>query len=338
MSPAPPARIGSESKPMHTVRMIAPPAFDEHNLVTLVDRLVRVIPGAMGSKARVIQLTQMRESLAGGYDGLVSSVVPFFIQAKTAEFHPAASASEIISGRATLRLTTNPGAFAFSLRRHRKTTEPLQHNALYWLSLRTTAAYVVPTFRTEKALEEHLDRALNVVRSQVWKYKASTYSEAKRSSFDLTVRHFHGLVSIVPHRLVSDTPHRYSYNIDEPIQVGFHSDPEPAKGESFEKFIAGVISKLENDGNDIVRVDRRSAVDHFEWLVSAMDAEELKLPREALGLAMINAGITDVLRRDPDKALRLLQGKSWLDVAAVLGALFWTEFGIRQHLAYLAVN
>lgn len=324
--------------------MSHPPKFDEAELVTLIDRLVRSAPGLHGGRAKVRQITQRQERYRGGYDAVVSTVLPFYVQAKTASFHPDHSASDIISDRNGLGINSSPGAFAFYLRKHQGTTEPLQHNALYWMSLRSMAAYVCPTFLSEEALDSRIEEALNVRRHEVWSYQETAYHEPTKGHVSkIRARHFAGLVTIVPHRLVDHYLHRYSYDKHSCPAVVFHSDPEKVPdSKPFSEFFSAIGFDQQNieRGNPDERRAFKSVdalrASQLQWIEESFASSDqgfsVSLPD--LSHALYAAQISSSTRfTRVENAMNYLNKLDWLDLAAFWGALLSEKFSIRQFMA-----
>ena len=321
--------------------MISPAKFDEAELVTLIDRLVRSAPGLHGGSATVRQITQKQEKYRGGYDAVVSSVIPFYVQAKTASFYPENSRSDIIRIRNDLGVNCSPGAFAFPLRRHDGTDEPLQHNALFWLSLRSMAGYVCPTFVSESTLERRLNEALTVQRHQIWTYDDLNYFEQGGVSVNkIRTKHFRGLITIIPHRLVDNYKHRYSYTNELSPDVVFHSEPEKVKGVyNFGKF----IEEFFLDSSDFSYNQKKISIfsvdeirdQQLKWIEEALEnkAEGVRITPADASLALATAGISSVARfQRPNSVLSFLKKMDWMDVAAFYGGLLKEKYSIRQIL------
>ncbi|WP_139041003.1 hypothetical protein [Aeromonas salmonicida] len=326
--------------------MSHPPKFDEAELVTLIDRLVRSAPGLHGGRAKVRQITQKQERYRGGYDAVVSSVLPFYVQAKTATFHPEHSTSNIISGRKALRVNSSPGAFSFYLRKHQGTTEPLQHNALYWMSLRSMAAYVCPTFLSEKTLDTRLDEALNIRRHEVWSYQQTDYHEpAKGQIAMIRARHFAGLVTIVPHRLVDHYLHRYSYDKNSNPDVVFHSDPEKVSdSRPFSEFFSAIEfdqRNIESGNSNLFKPVHSFRELQLQWLEESFDShdQQFSVSLSDISHALYAAQLSSSTRfRSVGNAMKYLGKLDWLDLAAFWGALFSEKFAIRQFMAFELID
>lgn len=314
------------------------PQFDEAELITLIDRLVRFAPGLYGGNARVRQITQKQERYKGGYDAVVSSVLPFYVQAKTASFHREQSTSDIISARKNLGVNASPGAFSFYLRKHKGTTEPLQHNALYWMSLRSMAAYVCPTFWSETSLDLHLDNALTASRKNMWSYQEMEYLETgKRQKAKISARHFSGLFTIVPHRLVEHYLHRYSYCNKPNSAVVFHSEPEHVPDS---KTLSGFLSSVEfppkySTENKYISVKSFGNLP-IQWLEESFSNPDqgFRLSLADISQALYSGRISNSAEFSRiDSAIRYLSKLDWLDLSAFWGALLNEKFAIKQFLA-----
>lgn len=325
--------------------VISTPQFDEAELLTLIDRMLRTLPGGNGGKAKIRQVTQRQERYRGGYDAVATSVKPFYIQAKTSSFHSYKSSSEIISSRESIPLNTKPGVFTFYLRKHKGTDEPLQHNALYWLSLRSTAAYVCPTFVSENELDTRIDLAIVLKRHQVWEYLNNDYTDAstgKTQSF--FTRHFNGLITIVPHRLVDHYLHRYSYDKSTTPSIVFHSDPESVGfAQPWNSFFNGLTNSSQSpDVTSENKVFQPVGIDtlrniQLNWIDEAFDTEisGLMMKPSDVSQALHSANLSNSTNFDRStSAINYLRKLDGLDLSAFFGSFLKEKYSIHQNILF----
>ncbi|MCL9802367.1 hypothetical protein [Pseudomonas sp. AKS31] len=321
--------------------VISKAKFAEAELLTLIDRMLRKIPDGNGGRAKIRQVTQRQERNLGGYDAVATSVQPFYIQAKTSSFYPGRSTSKIISSRNAIPVNSDPGAFAFDLRKHKGTDEPLQHNALYWLSLRSTAAYVCPTFLSEYELENRLEKALDLERHEIWHYRDHVYTEASNSkSQSFQALHFHGLITVIPHRLVKTNRHRYSYDNNATPSIVFHSDPENVgEARSFTSFVETLTSQNKIPDKEFRSITRPVSFEKLKetqlnWIEEAFDPDtpgfNIKASdvSESLRSAFLSRS-TDF--QNTTNALKYLQKLDGRDLSIFFGALLKNKYSIYQH-------
>ncbi|MCR8931768.1 MULTISPECIES: hypothetical protein [Pseudomonas] len=321
--------------------VISKAKFAEAELLTLIDRMLRDLPDGNGGRAKIRQVTQRQERNLGGYDAVATSVQPFYIQAKTSSFHSGKSTSKIISSRNAIPVNSNPGAFAFDLRKHRGTDEPLQHNALYWLSLRSTAAYVCPTFLSEHELENRLEKALDLKRHEIWHYRDDVYTEAGNSqSQSFQALHFHGLLTIIPHRLVATYRHRYSYDNSATPSIVFHSDPENVgEARSFTSFVETLSSQSQIPDKVFSRITRPVSFERLKdtqlsWIEEAFDpaTQGLNIKASDVSESLSSAFLSRTTNfQNTSHALKYLQKLDGRDVSVFFGALLKKKYSIYQH-------
>lgn len=323
--------------------MVTTPQFDEAELLTLIDRMLRIVPGGNGGKAKIRQVTQRQERVRGGYDAVATSVQPFYIQAKTSEFHPAASKSKIIAARNNIPVNSSPGVFTFYLRKHEGTTEPLQHNALYWLSLRSTAAYVCPTFVSESELEKRLDLALELRRHEIWNYQKHCYTEFNDGkSQTIQARHFHGLMTIVPHRMVDHYLHRYSYDKEINPSIVFHSEPEyVGYAKSLDSFLQTLTNEASTTDKGFANKARmplsfeRFREMQLNWIDEAFDPAtqgfHISLPEVSRTLRSTRFS-NNTYFQESSGALAYLRKMKGEDLSVFFGSLLKEKYGVYQNL------
>lgn len=176
---------------------------------------------------KIKRISQSEENLLG-YDGILNSLVPFYIQFKRSSFYLPQYDGKLKTGRDDKSLPTGRGFFGFSLHRDKKSEEFLQHNALFRLSEINKAAYVAPMFYKRERLEEFKSMDLRLP----WSYQdLLIYESNVANSFPFkNARSFKDCATVPPHKLIekhAEPSHHYTYTADG--NLCFHSDPEIPK-------------------------------------------------------------------------------------------------------------
>lgn len=181
-----------------------------------------------------------------GYDGVLTSIVPFYIQFKRSVFYTPSFNGKTMTDRKSLKLSTNKGYFAFNLHLNKK-GEPEQHNKLFLLSQECKAIYVAPLFYKKIQLSNYkMD-----TNGLPWEYRDIEICDNNlfmRMPIK-SIRFFHNLISIPPHKYINDLE-SHSYTYSKEMDICFHSDPEYVRSDQrnlFSYFLNDIISNDENN-------------------------------------------------------------------------------------------
>jgi hypothetical protein len=159
-----------------------------------------------------------------GYDGVLTSLVPFYVQFKRATYCRPAFNGTMAQDRIAKGLSTREGFFAFSLLKDKKSGEYLQHNALFRLSQGQRAAYVAPLFYTR----QHLSAFKRLGSKWPWTYiDVDVHEAGVRRLYPMpNQRAFAKCITVPPHRVIADTEPSHHYSYLRTGSLCFHSEPE----------------------------------------------------------------------------------------------------------------
>lgn len=159
-----------------------------------------------------------------GYDGVLTSLVPFYIQFKASDFCLPQFAGATTGQRNTLGLPTNRGYYRFKLHKDKKTKRFDQHNALFKLGRSQRVAYVAPMFYRKQQLTAFKQMSLTLP----WAYEDYIiYDHPIRRNYSIrSSRAFLHCITIQPHREIDDKEPSHYYSFSDTGNVGFHSEPE----------------------------------------------------------------------------------------------------------------
>lgn len=159
-----------------------------------------------------------------GYDGFLNSLVPFYIQFKSADFCLPQFEGTSKQDRVTLGLPCQKGFFRFKLHKDKTTKKYDQHNALFKLACTERAAYIAPTFYRKPQLTAFKQMAITAP----WSYHDYMIYDfpLHRDIPTRSSRAFAHCMTIQPHREITDTEPSHYYSYVESGFVAFHSDPE----------------------------------------------------------------------------------------------------------------
>lgn len=221
------------------------PDFTEEDLIcgfgTVVDKAM--YPSSFVEISRISQ----QDEKEIGYDGVLTSIVPFYLQFKRSSFFTPSFRGKLMCDRRNFKLSTKRGFFGFSLHLN-KNGESEQHNVLFELSKRYKAAYIAPMFLKKTQLTEYKMQALKYA----WIYDDVFIFDSEIDDLYLyRVKFFDKLVTIPPHKLISDrfVTHQYSFSSDN--EICFHSEPELIKAEGKVTFNAFLHSILSNENLEV---------------------------------------------------------------------------------------
>lgn len=158
-----------------------------------------------------------------GYDGVLTSCVPLYIQFKRSSFCTQDFSGKTRKDRDSLGLPARQGFFTFNLHRDKTSSQFDQHNALWHLSRHYPAAYVAPLFFKRTQLEEYKQFSS----LYPWGYEASDLHDPEdQLRYSRVERRFYRSITITPHREVLDNESSHCYTYDRDRESCFHSEPE----------------------------------------------------------------------------------------------------------------
>lgn len=159
-----------------------------------------------------------------GYDGVLTSLVPFYIQFKASYFCLPQFTGATTGQRNDLGLPTNRGYFRFKLHKDKKTKRFDQHNALFKLGRSQRVAYVAPMFYKKQQLTAFKQMSMRLP----WAYDDyMIFDHPRRRNFSIrSSRAFARCITIQPHREIEDKEASHYYSFSDDANAGFHSKPE----------------------------------------------------------------------------------------------------------------
>jgi hypothetical protein len=195
------------------------PEFIEEEYISAIETLLShsVYPKYNIEICRISQ----NEEKEFGYDGVITSLVPFFIQFKTSIFHTPEFRGKTATDRAGFGFNKKRGFFSFSLHRDKNSKRYEQHNALYMLSKHAKAAYVAPLFYKRTKLSEIKYKKVLFP----WRYEKIVVNINYHSPivFD-NVRVLLESITLPPHAEIDDKATRHEYTFTKRGEICFHSE------------------------------------------------------------------------------------------------------------------
>lgn len=209
------------------LRTRATPEFTEEEYISALETHLNLC-AFRGGQVAIHRVSQDKERDLG-YDGVMNSIVPIYIQFKRSYFCTSHFNGKTKKDRVKHSLGCSRGFYEINLHKDKKTQKFEQQNALWVLSKSHTAVYVAPLFYKRSRIDNlrHYDPRLP------WRYHKIRLIDSNaptlRREFS-RVKLFHDSVTIPPHREIADKSPSHKYTVDTNLEVCFHSDPEPLEG------------------------------------------------------------------------------------------------------------
>lgn len=251
-----------------------------------------------------------------GYDGVLTSALPFYVQFKRSTLYREAYSGKLAKDRSA-PFGVNKFFYGFELHKDGKSGLFEQHNALHALSARFPAAYVAPLFHRKTQLTDYKTR--KAPSAYPWYYHNGVIHDGP-AGFVYRSRIFDMTAAIAPHKRLptADPSHHYTYN--RKLEVCFHSTPEPLEQarRSFSGFLSNVMRSFEEQRDDMPRVG------------NVAELVETLFPREQ------RSSLGRFVR------MHVPTAESWQAIyelptmlqLAILEDVLWETFGIRQYVVH----
>lgn len=301
------------------------PDFIEEDYISAIETALNRCYYYFDKNIEIRRISQADENELG-YDGVLNTIVPFYIQFKRSDFYSPRFTGKIANQRKSVSLPTEKGFFAFELLK--KDKEYGQHNALYKLSQNNKAAYVAPLFfkSTELKKLKFLSSALLPVQYR------EVYFHPLRGR-DLIWRNktiFKNSITIPPHEIISDRSVNHHYSFCKDYKVGFHSDPinlENSKSKNLYYFIQDVSEQLNyNNSENIIDKNFRLL---SELLGLKDESEEYNF--------ILTASINRISGLNLENNIKnIIKELSPIDKLLIIEDILYQYFNIRQFVMYNA--
>lgn len=259
-----------------------------------------------------------------GYDGVLGTIVPFYIQFKRSDFYSPHFTGKLTQDRTKVGLKTEHGYFAFELLRKNKNYD--QHNAMYLLSQRSKAAYVAPMFYKRHDLDE--------LRSQSSRFLPLSYDYIHFYRPDLErlmelggTLLFKKTITIIPHAPINDQNASHHYSYCRRNYVGFHSDPinlQDGGSTNLRYFLRDVIYESGQRKEELVRTN-------FELLPELFNIESNSSEFRDILTTSINRISIVEQNEDVDG---LIEKLSDFDKLLIMEDILFQYFNIRQYVGF----
>jgi hypothetical protein len=297
------------------------PNFIEEEFISALETLLNRSRFYQNKFVEISRISQMDENELG-YDGVLTTIVPFYIQFKRSNFYSPHFEGKLATQRTSVKLPIDKGFFAFEIYKDDKIFK--QHNLLYRLSETNKAAYVAPLF--------YKDSDLSRFKLQSKEYLPHYYD-------DLVVYDYHGVehkfnnlrlfknaITIPPHAAINDdnTSHHYSYCRE--YNIGFHSDVIYLnKSNSFYYFIRDIINQA-NQNKFIDTINSNFSLLSY-FFTSDSDSQKFK----SILITSINRNFMIPSDANIDS---IIENLDVLDKLLLLEDILYNYFGIWQFIKF----
>jgi hypothetical protein len=207
-----------------------PSNFIEDDYISAIDRILGKASG-ISPNIEISRISQQDEGDLG-YDGILNSIVPYYIQFKVPTYFTPKYSGKLKLDRESLGKKDVNGFLGFKLRLDPKSSKFDQHNALFKLSKKQEAVYVSPKFYKKK----HLSILKKEQFIYPWDYDDVViidpyYSHQFRRRLFKNIKLFSSSITIPIHKEITDKAKSHSFSFNLLNETIFHSEPETLEGE-----------------------------------------------------------------------------------------------------------
>ncbi len=299
------------------------PEFIEDDFISAIETAINRHFFYNGKSVEISRISQKDENELG-YDGIFTTLVPFYIQFKRSFFYNPNFKGKLMKDRKKLGLPVDKGFFSMELLRKNNSFE--QHNALYKLSKNSKAVYVAPKFYKKNdlsKLKEHNNDRLPVYYDEVNVHSMFGFPYSRRYIYGRTLL-FENSITVPPHDFITDNEPSHYYTFDRSNKnVGFHSDPiipENFKIQDLYQFLGDIF---ENE-----QKDQQISNTNFQLLPSLFNLE--KNSNEFLDIINLAIDRNSIYEQRLENINMIDEVFSEYDKLLILEDLLYNYFGIRQ--------
>jgi|GEM_PF-2329569 len=200
------------------------PEFIEEDYISAIETAISrcIYPRYFVEISRISQ----DEERTLGYDGVITTLVPFYIQFKRSTFHTPQFQGKTTKDRESCGYSNRCGFFSFTLHKDRNSKKYDQHNALYSLSQHAKAAYVAPLFYKRSKLS----RLKEWTHPYPWYYDDVVIVQSSTPHVPVVFRNVRVImdsITIPPHAPIVDHTPSHEYTFSRNGNICFHSKPLP---------------------------------------------------------------------------------------------------------------
>jgi len=299
------------------------PDFIEEDFISAIETALNRSVYYHDKSIEISRISQADENELG-YDGILNTIVPFYIQFKRSDFYSPQFKGQLTTDRKNVTLPVDRGYFAFELLRKNNKFE--QHNAMFKLSQQNKAAYVAPMFYKSNDLSKLKSQAKEILPlhyDDIFFYHPIHGRHTTLRNLLL----FKKSITIPPHDIINDNnaSHHYSYSRDN--KIGFHSDPinlENSKAQNFYYFIQEVFNQQERESKSKIESNYNLLPELFGFEKNTSDF-----------IAILEASINRISIVDSETTISsIIEQLDTIDKLVILEDILYHYFNIRQFIKY----
>jgi hypothetical protein len=300
------------------------PDFTEEDYISAIETAMNRNFYYRDKEIEISRISQTDENELG-YDGVLSTIVPFYIQFKRSYFYSPQFKGALLTDRDSISLPTNRGFYALELLKKNGRFD--QHNTMYLLSQKARASYVAPLFYKSKDLARLKSYTNRIIPSYFDDISIYDFSFNRRHQYS-NIRFFKDSITIAPHNSINDQEPSHHYSYCKELKIGFHSEPinpENSRPENLLSFIIGIVgAEKRNDTEIQVSKIFDSIPDFFNIEKGSKDCKSI-----------IQNSINRVSNNDKkDNSDLILDKLTTTDKLLVLEDILYEYFGIRQLIKF----
>lgn len=299
------------------------PDFIEEDFISAIETSINRSVYYREKSIEIRRISQADENELG-YDGVLNTIIPFYIQFKRSVFYSPHFKGQLLFHRKSVSLPVDKGFFAFELLRKNKKYD--QHNAMFKLAQQNKAAYVAPMFYKSSDLSKLKSQAKEVL--PLYYDDIFFYHPLHRRNITLrNVLLFKKSITIPPHALINDNNASHHYTFCRDNKVGFHSEPinlENSKSQSFYYFIQEVFNHPE-------RESKRTIESNYNLLPELFGIDK----NSDEFVSILEASIKRISTVDSDVNIKsIIEQFDSIDKLLILEDILYQYFNIRQFIKY----
>lgn len=249
------------------------PDFTEDEFICALETSLNRSNYYRDKEVEISRISQADEHILG-YDGIVTGVVPFYVQFKRSDFYTSEFKGKLLKDRKSLNIPFDKGFFGFEFLKKNNSYE--QHNIMYKLSQKAKAVYVAPLFFKKHDLSRM--RFWDQSRPPVFYEDLSMTSLGRSLVSFKNMRLFRETITIPPHAEVKDKAVSHHYSYCKGRKIGFHSDPVnlgDSGSQTLSEFLEDIVSLEFGNSEEVVNEVYNQIPSFFNLRADEEDFQEI---------------------------------------------------------------
>ncbi|MFY0520554.1 hypothetical protein ACOMCU_22395 [Lysinibacillus sp. UGB7] len=314
------------------------PDFIEEEFISAMDRYFsnKYVYPSNEDCVKITRISQSEER-ERGYDGIITSIIPFYVQFKRSNFLTPKSSSKLIKDRESVSLKTQKGVYYFPL--HKNELEFNQHNTMYKLAndsyFKKKVFYAAPLFFRKGQLDEVRSGSGN---DYAYRYQPiEIYDfQIKSKFYQNRIPMFKNVITIPPHKIVNRGSESHIYSYTKEGEVCFHSDPEKYPEDFNPQNLWDFLSSLNNE-EEIT--DLEKFTNHLMNILPDIFGLKSNTPKfKSLLITSLNRSLNFEIQNESLTIEKLLESLTPLDKLVIFEDVLKQHFNIHQYVRYTVLE